>query len=109
MKHNDRSQGPTLGLDVGTSRICVAQKPGEEYQFETQLNAFVKIPYSRMTELALKKEGIPHNVAGPEIVVHGNESDRFAELMNTDTRRSMSRGVLNSAEPESLAMMRQIL
>jgi len=57
----------------------------------------------------LKKEKVPHTVTGPEIVVHGNESDRFADLLNVETRRTMDRGVLNPAEADSLGMLRKIV
>ena len=109
MKPNDKANNSALGLDVGTSRICLAQRVGEDYQFETQLNAFVAIPFSNMTETVLTKEKVPHTVNGPEIVVHGNESDRFADLLNVETRRTMDKGVLNPAEPDSLGMLRKIV
>jgi hypothetical protein len=110
MRHNDKTNNNSaLGLDVGTSRICLAQRTGEEFQYETQLNAFVNIPFSKMTEGVLRKEKVPHTVSGAEIVVHGNESDRFADLLNVETRRTMSRGVLNPAEPDSLSMIRKIV
>jgi hypothetical protein len=109
MKSNEKNNGSALGLDVGTSRICVAQRGGEDTQYRTQLNAFVTLPYSRITESVLKKEGIPHNVNGSEIVVHGNEAEKFADLMDVDTRRTMNRGVLSSTESESLNMIRQII
>src|SRR5581483_4179979 len=79
MKANEKNNGSAMGLDVGTSRICLALRVGEEYQYKTQLNAFVALPYSRITESVLKKEGVPHSVSGSEIVVHGNESEKFAE------------------------------
>lgn len=109
MRHNDQSNGSALGLDVGTSRLCLAQRAGDEYQFETQLNAFVTVPFSKLTENVLSRENIPHTVSGQEIVVHGNESDRFADLLNVDTRRTMTKGVLNPSEPESLSMLRKIV
>lgn len=109
MATNHKAAPAALGLDVGTSRICLAHNAGEEFQYKTQLNAFVTIPYSKMTESVLTKATIPHTVSGTEIVVHGNESDRFADLLNMETRRTMTRGVLNSSEPESLSMIRQII
>jgi hypothetical protein len=109
MRHNDKANNSALGLDIGTSRICLAQRVGEEYQFETQLNAFVTVPFSKMTDAVLTKQNIPHTVSGSEIVVHGNESDRFADLLNVDTRRTMTRGVLNPVEPDSLNMLRKIV
>jgi len=109
MQLNDSLNHSALGLDVGTSRICLARQVGADFQFQTQLNAFVSVPFSPMTANVLTKENIPHTVSGPEIVVHGNESDRFADLLNVDTRRTMNKGVLNPAEPDSLNMLRKIV
>ena len=107
MPHNDKRFA--LGLDIGTSRVCLARRMGEDFQYDTQLNAFVTIPYSKITENVLQKENVPHSVNGSEIVVHGNESDRFADLLNVETRRSMNKGLLNPTEPASLDMLRKIV
>ena len=109
MPANDSANSPALGLDVGTSRICLAQRTGEDFQYQTQLNAFVTVPFSKMTESVLKREKVPHTLRGAEIIVHGNESDRLADLLNVETRRTMARGLLNPAEPDSLDMMRKII
>jgi len=98
----------TIGLDIGTSRIVTARQTNNEIRYDTQLNAFVTIPYSKMTENMLQKEGVPHAVDGGEILVHGNESERFADLLNKDIRRTMSRGILNPDEPENVRLIRQI-
>lgn len=108
VKH-EPAQPSALGLDVGTSRVCLAHNSGDEFQYKTQLNAFVTIPFSKMTESVLKRAEVPHNIKGQDIVVHGNESCRFADLLNIETRRTMSRGVLNASEPDSFAIMRQII
>src|ERR1041385_8134194 len=105
MRHSKDNNTSALGLDVGTSRICLAQRVGEDFQYETQLNAFVSIPYSKMTEAVLVRESIPPTVTGKEIGGQGNEPDRFADLLTVETRRTMNRGVLNPADPDSLAMM----
>lgn len=104
-----KNPGSVVGLDVGTSRLVLAQRAGEEFQYESQLNAFVTIPFSKLTASVLEKEGVPHTVQGAEIIVHGNESEKFAELMNTEMRRTMTRGTLDAKEPESLTMIRQIV
>src|SRR4029077_18904368 len=108
MRPSDKGNNSAVGLDVGTSRICLAQRVGENFQYQTQLNAFVTIPYSKITENILLKEKVPHSLAGDEIVVHGNESDRFADLLDVETRRTMDKGLLNPQEPDSLDMMRKI-
>jgi hypothetical protein len=106
---NDKATSGALGLDVGTSRICVAREDGGGFKFRTELNAFVTIPYSKMTENVLKREKLPHTVQDGEIIVHGNESEKFGDLLNVDIRRPMTAGLLSPSEPESLNMMRQIL
>ena len=98
-----------MGLDVGTSRIVTAKPKAEGYEFNSQLNAFVTIPYSKLTERVLDKEGVPHSINGAQIVVHGNESEKFADLMDTEIRRPMTGGVLDAKEPESISMMREII
>ncbi|MGI8741964.1 MAG: hypothetical protein ACR2NN_05235 [Bryobacteraceae bacterium] len=104
-----RLNSTVLGLDIGTSRICLAQKAGDKFQYNTQLNAFVTIPFSNMTESMLKKAQIPHELNGSNIVVYGTESGTFADMLNVDTRRTMDLGLLNANEPNSLDVIRQIL
>jgi hypothetical protein len=97
-----------IGLDVGTSRIVAARQINDEIKYASQLNAFVAIPYSKMTESVLRKENVPHSVDGTEILVHGNESERFADLLKKDVRRTMARGVLNPDEPDNVKLIREI-
>lgn len=104
----DATKKPAIGLDVGTSRIVTARQADQGFKYDFQLNAFVSIPYSKMTASVLLKEGIPHEVDGNEIVVHGNESERFADLLKKETRRTMSRGVLNAEEPDSVKLIQAI-
>lgn len=56
---NEKTQS-TIGLDIGTSRIVAAHRINEEEKVQAQLNAFVAIPYSRLTENSLKRENVPH-------------------------------------------------
>jgi hypothetical protein len=44
-----------------------------------------------------------------QIIVHGNESEKFAGLLNAEMRRPMTGGVLDAKEPDSLSMIREIL
>jgi hypothetical protein len=106
---NKSANTSAIGLDVGTSRIVAAQRLDRDIQFQTQLNAFVTLPFSRLTQAVLKKERIPHLVNEPEITVYGDESERFANLFHKETRRPMLRGILNPDENESLMLVRQIV
>jgi hypothetical protein len=105
---NDQSS-PAIGLDVGTSRIVVAQRTGGQIAYQSQLNAFVTIPHSNITQTAFERENVPHAVLGSEISIHGNESQRFATYVNAEMRRPMTNGVLDAKEPDSLRVIHEIL
>jgi hypothetical protein len=109
MQQTQLNNGSPVGLDVGTSRIVTAHRVDDEFEYKTQLNAFVNLPFSKMTENTLAKEGILHSLHNSEIVVHGTESERFADLLGVETRRPMSRGVLNPDEPLSLTQIQKII
>lgn len=106
---NTKSTASAVGLDVGTSRIVTAQRLDKTTQYQAQLNAFVTLPFSKLTQGVLKKERIPHLVQGSEITVYGDESERFANLFHRETRRPMLRGVLNADESSSLKLVREIV
>jgi hypothetical protein len=97
------------GLDIGTSRIVLATLNGQTVNFTPQLNAFVNIPYSKMTEQMLMRESILHKVEDGRIYAYGNRSDEFAKFLDGDTRRPMQGGMLNPAEPKNLQMIELLL
>ncbi len=97
------------GLDLGTSRIVLATLEGDEVSFTPQLNAFVDLPYSRMTEQMLAREDILHQVEGAHIYAYGNRADEFAKFLDGDARRPMQSGLLNPTEPKNLQMIELLL
>ncbi|MEZ5931285.1 MAG: hypothetical protein R3F54_04940 [Alphaproteobacteria bacterium] len=101
----DNGKDDYRGLDVGTSRIVLAKPNGERPTYNIQLNAFIALPYAKMTEKMLVDEGIYHRVSGNEILAFGNRVDEFANMLGGDTRRPMKTGVLNPGEPKSREMM----
>lgn len=104
------SDGSTpVGLDVGTSRIVAAWPSDADYIYRSELNSFVTLPGSKFTESVLRKENVPHTLRANEILVQGNESERFADLLGAEPRRPMARGFLNPDEPESLSMIQELL
>src|SRR5271168_1369038 len=109
MNSSEKTSTGPIGLDVGTSRIVVARREDKQYRFEAQLNAFITLPWSRLTENLLRQEGVFHEVEGDEIVVAGDDAEKFAEVFHAETRRPMLRGVLNPQEPHSLAVVRRII
>jgi hypothetical protein len=109
MNTNEADNNLPLGLDVGTSRIVVARNRDKRYLYEAQLNAFITLPYSKLAQSLLEKEAVFHEVADGEIVVAGNDAQKFAEIFHVETRRPMLRGVLNPQEPHSLTVIRRII
>jgi hypothetical protein len=98
-----------LGLDVGTSRIVVARYTDKKYTYETQLNAFLTLPYSKLAESLLQRESVFYEIRGADLVVMGNDAQKFAEVFHVETRRPMRNGTLNPQEPHSLAVVRSII
>ena len=110
MKHANTADSQSIGIDIGTSRIVVARRNNEgEFQCQAQLNAFLSLPYSRLTENLLKQQNVFHEVVGRDIVVAGDDAEKFAEVFHVETRRPMAGGVLNPNEPHSLAVVRLIV
>jgi len=109
MMKTDQEYTQPLGLDVGTSRIVAARTTDKRYEYSAELNAFLTLPYSRLAESLLQRENVFHEVQDAEIVVAGNDAQRFAEVFHVETRRPMQSGVLNPHEPHSLAVVRRII
>lgn len=108
MSKPEEEYAQPVGLDVGTSRIVVARTADKKYRYDSQLNAFLTLPYSKLAANLLQRENVFHEVQGEEIVVAGNDAEKFAEVFHVETRRPMLNGVLNPQEPHSLAVVRSI-
>ncbi|MFN0120636.1 MAG: hypothetical protein ACKV2V_09050 [Blastocatellia bacterium] len=93
-----------LGLDVGTSRIVLASD-NNNHRAQIQLNAFVTVPYSKMTETIMQQNKMVYYRNGKDLYVYGNDSERFASFFNAVPRRPMANGVMNPQE----AMGQQII
>lgn len=102
-------QPSVKALDLGTSRIVLSTLHGQNVTFTPQLNAFVELPYSKMTEQMLAREDILHRVEGNLIYAYGNRSDEFAKFLSGDSRRPMQNGLLNPTEPRNLEMVELLL
>lgn len=98
-----------LGVDVGTSKVLVASRRGQEVQTFSQLNAFLAVPGSAMTEATLRQNNVSHFPQGNEIIIHGAAADRFAHVFNAESRRPMADGVLNPKELAAASILEKIL
>jgi hypothetical protein len=105
--HASVKAGP-LGLDIGTSRIVVADGSNGAPN-RAELNAFVSVPYSDMVENVLKQRSMVYHRNNGHMFVYGNDSDFFASFLNTKARRPMESGVLNAREEMSLDIIQAII
>lgn len=97
-----------VGLDVGTSRIVMAGG-SNGHKAQSQLNAFVGVPFSKMTEAILQQNKMVYHRNGKELFVFGSDSERFASFFNAVPRRPMQLGVLNPQEPMGQQIIQAII
>jgi hypothetical protein len=98
-----------IGLDIGTSRIVLAEPNGSGFHYRAQLNSFISLPYSKVTEAMLRKEEIPCKVMNNCILVLGERAQKLAHTLNVDVRRPMSRGLLNPREPQGVPVIEEMV
>ena len=71
-----KSIAAPLGVDVGTSKVLVAARRGKDVETHSQLNAFLTVPASAMTEATLFK--FPCDFP---LKVMGRRSDDFRSIV----------------------------
>jgi len=98
-----------LGLDVGTSKILAMRKSGNEVLAATEVNAFIPLPFSRFTQNILLQNKVRYYTDNGHFYVYGNSAEKFASLWNAETRRPMSRGLINPNEPSALTLIKVII
>ncbi|MFQ5792516.1 MAG: hypothetical protein ACE5JI_18755 [Acidobacteriota bacterium] len=98
-----------IGLDIGTSKILAVQRSGRALKAFTEVNAFIPLPYSRITENILIQNKVHHYQENGNFYVYGNSAEKFANLFNSETRRPMSHGLLNPREPSAITLIKAII
>ncbi|HVF49050.1 MAG TPA: hypothetical protein VNA19_03120 [Pyrinomonadaceae bacterium] len=108
MESSNAPNPGAIGLDIGTSRIVVAEG-SKSTETRTQLNAFVSVPFSDMAENVLKQRNMVYERNSKNLYVYGNDSDFFASFLNTDARRPMQYGLLNASEEMGQQIIQSII
>lgn len=98
-----------IGLDVGTSKIMAIRQSNNELKASTEINAFLPLPYSRITENILLQNKVHYYQNNGHFFVYGNNAEKFAGLFNAETRRPMSGGLINPDEPSALTLIKVII
>jgi hypothetical protein len=98
-----------IGLDVGTSKIMSIRQNGNQLKATTEINAFLPLPHSRITENILLQNKVHYYQNNGHFFVYGNNAEKFAGLFNSETRRPMSGGLINPKEPSALTLIKVII
>lgn len=107
--HGTAGAGIRIGLDVGTSKVVTARGDSSKTESASQLNAFLSVPYTSLTQTTLQQNSVPHFRDGDELIVYGNAADKFAHMFNAESRRPMAKGILNPQEPAATRILEAIL
>ena len=106
---SELSNGKPVGIDIGTSKIVLAEKSKEKMKFASQLNAFITVDYSKFTAGILKQNRINHYKRDNALIVYGDHAETFANMLNAETRRPMRKGLLNPQEASAVEIIKEIL
>jgi actin-like ATPase involved in cell morphogenesis len=99
-----------VGIDVGTSKVVVARRGGKDVSCSSQLNAFIPVPYSPVTERTIQQQSDIHYYRdGEELVIFGSATERFANMFNAEALRPMADGLLNPREKQAWPVLEAIL
>jgi actin-like ATPase involved in cell morphogenesis len=99
-----------IGIDVGTSKVVVSRRGGKDVATSAQLNAFIPVPYSPVTERTIQQQSDIHYFRdGDELVIFGSATERFANMFNAEARRPMADGLLNPKEKQAWPVLEAIL
>lgn len=104
----EKPSGP-VGLDIGTSHIVMSQNKGKSIHTVTQLNAFFTVPYSKFTKKILIENDITFLEKHNQFYILGYSAENFANMFNTNTRRTMERGLLSSREDEGINVLQALI
>ena len=99
-----------VGIDVGTSKVVVSRRGGKDVACQSQLNAFLPVPYSPVTERTIQQQSDIHYYRdGDQLVIFGSATERFANMFNADALRPMADGLLNPKEKQAWPVLEAIL
>jgi len=106
---NQKVFSESIGIDIGTANIVVAQNRGREVSTTIQSNAFFTIPSSQTTKEILSGRSVLFFEKNDKLYIMGNSAEYFANIFRGNTRRPMKDGTLNPKEHESTDVIKTII
>jgi len=99
-----------VGLDVGTAYLVASREiQGSKVFVKTERNAFLSVRGDQATQDFLKELRIKYASLGNNMFVLGNLAHKFANILNSEVQRTMSMGILNPSESESISIIKLIV
>lgn len=102
----------SLGLDVGTSFLCLAREEGEGVIYRVFRDAFYKLtPPTKIAAAMIERslKGRSYFTDGDSFVLVGTEAIEKAVERHDKARRPLYRGVISPREPEARKVLKFIL
>ena len=104
-------------VDVGTGTIICAEKKNDKLEYYRVKDAFFKIELSNFItgssaefgETMLKKANANYIKLNNILYILGDDAFKFANMFHKECLRPMAKGVLNPFEPESNAMVAELI
>ncbi len=104
------SERTGVGLDIGTSYLVAAREVEANRVFvKNERNAFLSVRNDSSTGELLSKLRIKYAALENEMYVLGNLALELANIFNRETQRSMSAGILNPSEGQSIPILRLLI
>ncbi|MBF0521927.1 MAG: cell division FtsA domain-containing protein [Candidatus Omnitrophica bacterium] len=99
-----------VGLDLGTAYLVASREvEGSRVFVKTERNAFLSVRADNATKELLEKLRIKYASLGNNMFVLGNLALNLANIFNREVQRSMSVGILNPSESESIPIIKLIV
>ena len=104
------SERTGVGLDLGTSYIVAAREVEANRVFvKNERNAFLSVRDDASTRELLSKLKIKYAALEDNMYVLGNLALELANIFNRETQRSMSVGILNPSEGQSIPILKLLV
>ena len=98
-----------VGLDLGTAYLVASREfEGGMVFVKADRNAFLRLNADQPTKELMEGLGIKYITTGNNIFVLGNLAFNLASIFNYEVLRTMSMGILNPSEAESIPVIKLI-
>ena len=97
------------GVDIGTVFVKCAYTKGEEIIFASERNAFFELEYAGFIQKIFDDTKIKYVMKDEKLYVVGDKALQFANMLNKETRRPLSKGMISPTEKEALPMVELLI